>query len=53
MKHLHAEGTTNEKENCPSQVIKDKKEDHQAELITDKKEDLSASQPSKTKKSTR
>ncbi|KAM0915526.1 hypothetical protein ACQ4PT_010791 [Festuca glaucescens] len=52
MKHLHAEGTADEKENCPSQVIKDK-EDHQAEGITDKKEDLSASQPSKTKKSTR
>ncbi|KAM0915527.1 hypothetical protein ACQ4PT_010791 [Festuca glaucescens] len=51
MKHLHAEGTADEKENCPSQVIKDK-EDHQAEGITDKKEDLSASQPSKTKKST-
>ncbi|KAM0906798.1 hypothetical protein ACQ4PT_016514 [Festuca glaucescens] len=50
---LHAEGTTDEKENCPAQVIKDKKEDRQAEGITDKKEDLCASQPSKTKKITR
>jgi hypothetical protein len=50
--YLYAEGTTDEKQNCPSQVIKDKG-DHQAEGITDKKEDLSASQPRKTKKNTR
>ncbi|XP_051189274.1 kinesin-like protein KIN-6 isoform X2 [Lolium perenne] len=48
----HDVDVKDEKQNCPSQVIKDKG-DHQAEGITDKKEDLSASQPRKTKKNTR
>lgn len=40
---------TDEKENCPAQVIIDKK----AEGVTDKEEDLFASKPSHTKKSKR
>jgi hypothetical protein len=50
--HCQAEGTTDEKGNCPAQVITAKK-DSRGEGIIDKKEDLCASEPSKTKKRTR